>query len=1128
MKQRMRKIVRALVVLCFITVLFVHASSNESTHADTKELDRIEVTKDPDKLVYESDDIFDPTGMEITAYYNDGTSAVVTGYSWDPIGSLGTNNTSIRINYTENSITKGVDFNITVHPALDWIEILTPPDKTVYEEGELFDPAGMVVQATYSDNTTEIITSYDIDFTGGLPTYGKTSLEMDITITYSYGYNTEYAYQPIKVNRLDSRKLTGLSIASPPDKLVYEEGDSLILNGLILTASYDNGKNVQISWLIKSVVEKPEDDLFATDNKFTISYTEDGVTKSVDQPITVNPWTRKLTNIEITEPPTKVSYKEGEIFETYGMKGIITYDDGYQDYLYFKRCSISPSGPLSINDTAVTITYTRGDGIVKTATQNITVSPASPLDRIDITTPPSKTEYEEGNQLVYLDMVVTAFYEDGTSRSVIGYAVNPETDLSLTDTFFTVSYTEGSITKTTTQPITVKGQVILTGITITSPPDKVEYIEGDVFDDYGMVVTATYSDGSTKVVKKANEFINVSPLYNLKVTDTFVTVTYTDSDSTVKTTTQPITVKAKVTLTGITITTPPDKVEYIEGDSFEDYGMVVTATYSDGSTKVVKTANEFKNVSPLYNLKVTDTFVTVTYTDSDGTVKTTTQPITVKAKVTLTGITITTPPDKVEYIEGDSFEDYGMVVTATYSDGSTKVVKTANEFKNVSPLYNLKVTDTFVTVTYTDSDGTVKTTTQPIMVKAKVTLTGITITTPPDKVEYIEGDSFDNYGMVVTATYSDGSTKVIKNADEFIEATPLKNLKVTDTYVTVSYSEGYTVKTATQPITVKVNSNNSGAGNSSGNNSSSNSGSGSSYVPVSTPTPTPEVPGTTTKEVKNADGSKTTTTRTLEESGKLTVTTIKESKNGDKSTTEVITDASGKMVSTSTETVSTDNKGTTTATTTTRKSDGSVTGTTVKTYESGKVVSTTTETKADKSVKTVNETKQADGSTTKTVTKVSAGGSAKMTVTAETPAADGQAAKKTEFVYSVTKNGEAKLVKVTTDEAEITIPATVTINDEKCKVVTIGKEAFKGNTSITKVVIGKYVETIGTKAFAGLKNLEEIYINGSKVNKVSEKAFYKISKNAKFYIKAKKSVCKSIADLIMGSGVKTVNYEKVK
>jgi len=125
-------------------------------------------------------------------------------------------------------------------------------------------------------------------------------------------------------------------------------------------------------------------------------------------------------------------------------------------------------------------------------------------------------------------------------------------------------------------------------------------------------------------------------------------------------------------------------------------------------------------------------------------------------------------------------------------------------------------------------------------------------------------------------------------------------------------------------------------------------------------------------------------------------------------------------------------------------------------------------------------------------------------------------------------SGEAKLVKVTTDEAEITIPTTVTINDEKCKVVTIGKEAFKGNTSIIKVVIGKYVETIGTKAFAGLKNLEEIYINGSKVNKVSEKAFYKISKNAKFFIKAKKSVCKSIAALITKSGVKKINYEKVK
>ena len=192
------------------------------------------------------------------------------------------------------------------------------------------------------------------------------------------------------------------------------------------------------------------------------------------------------------------------------------------------------------------------------------------------------------------------------------------------------------------------------------------------------------------------------------------------------------------------------------------------------------------------------------------------------------------------------------------------------------------------------------------------------------------------------------------------------------------------------------------------------------------------------------------------------------------------------------------------------------------------MVSKITETNADKSKKNVEETKQADGSTTKTVTKVSAGGSAKMTVTAETPAADDKEAKKTEFVYSMTESGKAKLVKVTTDEAEITIPAVITINGVKCKVVTIGKSAFKGNTSITKVVLGKYVETIGTKAFAGLKDLNEISISSSKLSKVSKSAFAKISKDAKFYIKAKKSACKAIAALITKSGVKKVNYERVK
>ena len=43
---------------------------------------------------------------------------------------------------------------------LSKIEITSNPKKTVYEEGEVFNINGMVVTATYSDNTTKIITGY--------------------------------------------------------------------------------------------------------------------------------------------------------------------------------------------------------------------------------------------------------------------------------------------------------------------------------------------------------------------------------------------------------------------------------------------------------------------------------------------------------------------------------------------------------------------------------------------------------------------------------------------------------------------------------------------------------------------------------------------------------------------------------------------------------------------------------------------------------------------------------------------------------------------------------------------------------------------------------------------------------
>lgn len=79
-----------------------------------------------------------------------------------------------------------------------------------------------------------------------------------------------------------------------------------------------------------------------------------------------------------------------------------------------------------------------------------------------------------------------------------------------------------------------------------------------------------------------------------------------------------------------------------------------------------------------------------------------------------------------------------------------------------------------------------------------VTLESIAITTPPTKTAYTVSETFDPSGMVVTATYSDNSTAAVSN----YTTAPTAPLTVSDTVVTVSYTEGGVTATTTVNITV--------------------------------------------------------------------------------------------------------------------------------------------------------------------------------------------------------------------------------------------------------------------------------------------------------------------------------------
>ena len=327
-----------------------------------------------------------------------------------------------------------------------------------------------------------------------------------------------------------------------------------------------------------------------------------------------------LEKIEITTNPNKTAYEEGEKFDKTGMVVTAIYSDSSKetvtDYTYM------PTGSLTKNDTKITITYKD-----KTATVTITVKEKTPpvvektLERIEVTTNPNKTAYEEGEKFDKTGMVVTAIYSDSSKETVTDYTYMPTGSLTKNDTKITITYKD----KTATVTITVKEKTppvvekTLERIEITKNPNKTEYEEGEKFDKTGMVVTAVYSDNSRETVTD----YTYAPTGSLTANDKRVIITYKG-----KTTTISISVKKiEKVLERLEITAPPSKTTYKEGEKFDSTGMVVTAIYSDGTREIITNYNCF----PVVELTTSNDKITVSYTYQGKTV-TQTYAIEVKAK----------------------------------------------------------------------------------------------------------------------------------------------------------------------------------------------------------------------------------------------------------------------------------------------------------------------------------------------------------------------------------------------------------------------------------------------------------------------------------------------------------------
>ena len=655
----------------------------------------------------------------------------------------------------------GTTLNIVVteeaQKTLESIKITTPPTKTVYTEGEKFNPEGMKVTATYSDETIEEVTDYIYT-----PTKELTTGDTTITVSYTKNEITKLATQAITVKAEDPNTEKTIQFK---DENLYNEIKSILGDKI---KDY-NDEELTIKAIKKDIEEinsigplREVDDISGIGNftgleslslidnnlsdisevekltnltHFSISHTQVEDIKAVSKLINL-----KILNIEASKVTDISGLKDlVNLNELYLIQNDIKNIDVIKN---FKNLQILKARENQISDISAVAGLSNLRSLWIADNQ---ISDANPIQKLpnlkyydlenqqvtkyilktqkEVELLPIFTQAKDKNSKIYTEkeyeFTNCKLNEDGTKVILTTVGENA-----------TVKISGGKADGTTLNIIAVdKIPKELTGIEIASYSGKIIYTEGEDFDTSTLKIEAKYSDNSSKELKEGEyEIVDGK---NLKVGQNSVTIRYTEGEKTVETT-HTIAVKAKEpevekTLSKIEITTAPTKTTYTEGEKFDKAGMKVTATYSDGTTKEVTDYT----YTPAGELKTTDTAITVSYKEGEVT-KTATQKITVVAKgnsgdepggetekAKLDSIEIKEAPTRTTYTEGEKFDKTGMKVIAKYSDGTTK------EIKNYAytPAGALTKKDTTITVSYTEN-GVTKTDTQKIKIQNKDDGTG--------------------------------------------------------------------------------------------------------------------------------------------------------------------------------------------------------------------------------------------------------------------------------------------------------------------------------------------------------------------------------------------------------------------
>ena len=244
--------------------------------------------------------------------------------------------------------------------------------------------------------------------------------------------------------------------------------------------------------------------------------------------------------------------------------------------------------------------------------------------------------------------------------------------------------------------------VVVSSISIKEVPTNDSYLEGEVLNLSGLVLTITKSDGSSADVP-LSEFsasgITSDPSNGAMIKPELKSVTITHTPSGIKVS-QPIAIRV---VNEVAIKTPPTKLNYFAKENLDLSDLIVKLILDNGDIREVAFldfGSKGLSTIPINGTPITQelTSVTITYAANS---KNVIQPIAIRS---VTNVSVKLPPSKVSYYLGEALDLSGLVISVTLDNGDNRdvpFIDFANKGFTTSPANGVRLTRESGSITIT-------------------------------------------------------------------------------------------------------------------------------------------------------------------------------------------------------------------------------------------------------------------------------------------------------------------------------------------------------------------------------------------------------------------------------------------